>query len=245
MLNGLREVTQETLASAIPYVGIAKGAIDSVSGSIDALDALDSLNANVGFNEGIPVLEKAINGLLRLGEGLQDIGGRFGKKIGRLTRKNDSSTLDHGLVGEVATYLVFHAAKSTGFLKEVTSIQNASGHGIDLLAKDAGDVWRAFEVKTSISGRRRALSKKERINQRSGPLAYVESRLERAANENWLGQGSTARRIYDEIQAQEFDHGLPGNVIHITNFMRNNQAVKFYDWVSGSRLGLPIGHNRI
>ena len=64
----------------------------------------------------------------------------------------------------------------------IGSLQNRSGHGIDLIARDANGLLHFFEVKTTRGLRAPSLS----AAQRQGATSFVASRLQRAA----LGQGA-------------------------------------------------------
>ncbi len=129
-----------------------------------------------------------------------------------------------------------------GLIKDSLSIQNASGHGIDLMIKDNNDKWVSFEVKTSVrksQGRLDGRAKKP--NQRDGADRFTKSRLERAreGNGHWAGnpdREAKAREILNEIGGAKVE----GYVIHISLYHKKGQQVEFRSWVKGSPRGTAI-----
>ncbi len=86
-------------------------------------------------------------------------------------------------------------SKKTGYT-DVVQIQNASGHGVDIIARnpDTGEV-KVMEVKTTTVGASAKLSSA----QKAGGKAYTESRLEEALGGNYGSQAEA-----DALKAQQW-----------------------------------------
>jgi RHS repeat-associated protein len=77
--------------------------------------------------------------------------------------------------GEIGEAILFGRLQLKGYT-DIMPIQNASGHGIDLVAKNLAGEWRYFEVKSTTTGLPYALR-----GQQKNIVAFVRSRLQRAA----------------------------------------------------------------
>jgi Holliday junction resolvase-like predicted endonuclease len=109
----------------------------------------------------------------------------------------------------------------------IRSIQNASGHGIDLVG-DLGAESHFFEVKASTTSRAPALSEAQRdINK------FVPSRLQRAmeARGHWK-RVSTAVKETAEALASRIAEGMPiqGRIIRVTHVGTPNQTIMSAMW---------------
>lgn len=108
-------------------------------------------------------------------------------------------------IGNIGETSVKDTLVNSGNYSDVVSIQNNSGHGVDILAKNAqtGE-WEAFEVKTTSTSKAPGLS----ADQRLGADFYTQDRLGRAASGS--GPYSTlsaadrarAQQILAEVQGQ-------------------------------------------
>jgi hypothetical protein len=121
-------------------------------------------------------------------------------------------------------------------------MQNASDHGVDLMARYANGDWISFEIKASKTGTHRPLSKKSpttgRIGQNSGADAYTRDRLGANANQafqwtdrfrSFLGLDSrsqVAQTVLNDMKFKNFD----GYVVSFTNWDRASIKSRIKDW---------------
>ena len=123
----------------------------------------------------------------------------------------------HGLsCGRLGERIAKKFLKTKGF-KILGSVQNKSGHGIDLVARDSKGVLHFFEVKTSSGLRALPLSAAQKL----GSQSFVISRLQRAASADgaWSkvhspNTASTAVELLDEIKGS--GGKVSGQLIRIT-----------------------------
>lgn len=122
------------------------------------------------------------------------------------------------------------AFKATGYA-EIVSLQNESGHGIDIAARKAGGPWEFVEVKTTM-GEDTPRLRGEQRNARD----FIRSRLERAA----VGQGAwknadpsvrqAARRILDDMDKDP--RRVTSHVVRVCNANSCNQFIDVGVWTS-------------
>lgn len=116
----------------------------------------------------------------------------------------------------------------------VHSVQNRSGHGIDILAKarfgrDHGK-WIGLEVKTT-KGTAGDIYFTE--GQRAGADSFIRKTLNNASNPSgarwwpWeTGRGEQAERVLFEMTGKRFD----GYVLQVTRVNSPDPKVMVYDW---------------
>ena len=133
------------------------------------------------------------------------------------------TTTETGALGELRAA---RELRNTGYTN-IRSVQNASGHGIDLIGERNG-VTEYFEVKTSTTARAPELSKAQsQIN------SFIRSRLTRAAT-GARGWGRISPAVRADARALLLDiqggASLSGEVIRITNLRQANQLLTRTTW---------------
>jgi len=109
-------------------------------------------------------------------------------------------------LGNVGENEIVNRLNNCGRYSEVVQIQDKSGHGVDILAKNkyTGE-WSAYEIKTTKTNRNPSLSPAQRS---IGANKYTQDRLNRAGTGSGHYQSfpaskkADARRILGEIRAQ-------------------------------------------
>jgi RHS repeat-associated protein len=129
-----------------------------------------------------------------------------------------------GTMGEAAARAFL---QRRGFAN-IRSIQNASGHGLDIVA-EMGNATHFFEVKTSVGPTAPALSAAQR-NMRD----FVASRLDKAANlkGHWKNVSAATSQDAANLLGQ-IDSGsllIQGGVINVTNFGTPTQMIVVRPW---------------
>lgn len=176
------------------------------------------------------------------------VGGRLGRSASRTLRSADeiSDTVRANLAasrnarhssnlrvsssatGRRGEGLVTRDLRARGYT-DITPVQNASGHGIDLVPRNPTGRLRFFEVKTSAGRRAPALSRA----QREGPTPFVTSRLERAiAGDGPWGRLDPALRAKAEDLLEEIlETGIAQGIrVGVTNVGRATRQIRYRRW---------------
>ncbi len=138
------------------------------------------------------------------------------------------STTQIGRLGENAAIDYLRAQQYT----EITQLQNASGHGIDVVARNPNTgLWEFFEVKTSQGARAPALSQDQQQME-----SFIKSRVNAAAQGKgaWQNADATVKQAAQDIQT-DINAGAQsvkgqGTVIQVTNAGTANQTVTAKPW---------------
>jgi Holliday junction resolvase-like predicted endonuclease len=104
-----------------------------------------------------------------------------GRNIAELTRAE---------TGQIGEAVAANMLRQNGFT-EVYALTNASGHGIDLVGRNAAGQWIAVEVKASRTGSVGELS----VDQGTA-VSFISTRLERATAQSWGLQGGPAAEAF-------------------------------------------------
>jgi Holliday junction resolvase-like predicted endonuclease len=126
-----------------------------------------------------------------------------------------TGALTPGTIGEMGEDLAADYLKNKGYT-DITPIQNNSGHGIDIAARNPKGEWEFFEVKTSKGDNAPPLS-----DAQTNVTTFVPSRLGRAAGpaSGWRNAGpalqAKAQGILDNLKAT--GRTPTGSVIEVTD----------------------------
>jgi RHS repeat-associated protein len=137
-----------------------------------------------------------------------------------------AAPLTNGQIGRQGEQAAANFLQAQGYTN-IRGIQNASGHGVDLVAELNGQTF-FFEVKTSLGATAPALSQAQ-----GNITTFVTSRLGRAATgaPQWGNIAPTMRQDAASL-LQQIQSGTPiqGQVIEVTNLGAANQTITARTW---------------
>jgi Holliday junction resolvase-like predicted endonuclease len=146
------------------------------------------------------------------------------------TAATAATRLTRAQIGSIGEQQAANVLRSQGYTN-LRSIQNASGHGIDIIAERNGQTY-FFEVKASAGARVPGLSQAQQNIQ-----SFVNRSLGRAAASNpmtpqWRGISAATRQdaanLLREIQAGNIS--IQGQVIEVTGVGTANMQVTARTW---------------
>jgi hypothetical protein len=161
--------------------------------------------------------------VVQVGQDAKNVGEQLAS--GETVVVKDLKALSTNVVGDIGEGYVIGKLKGEGYT-DVIQIQNASGHGVDIIARDpdTGKV-KVMEVKTTRTGRAPRLSGGEN-GQIQGGVKYTKKRLDLAIAGNygpaakaqakqaqqWIDDASKSNKISYEVQQVLLKQGDGGVV---------------------------------